>query len=76
MFASCAQRVPSPAASEGQVRGVDVKHTKKRGTKAASHKEVWIFLVGVDVLGDPLRQKMNRRKQRITPTDYKKSVGV
>ena len=32
-----------------------------------SHKEVWIFLVGVDVLGDPLRQNLIRRKQRDNP---------
>ena len=38
--------------------------------KAPSHKEVGFLLVGVDVLGDPLRQKMNRRKQRDNPDRF------
>ena len=36
----------------------------------ASLKEVGFLLVGVDVLGDPLRQKLIRRKQKLTPTDF------
>ena len=45
--------------------------------KAPSHKEVGFLLVWVDVLGDPLRPKMNRRKQRDNPDRFSmKSVGV
>ena len=41
----------------------------------ASHKEVGFLLVGVDVLGDPLRQNFIRRKQRDNPDRFSRSVG-
>ena len=45
---------------------------KKSPPKQTSHKEVGFLLVGVDVLGDPLRQKLIRRKQRDNPDRFLK----
>ena len=36
-----------------------------------------MFLVGVDVLGDPLRQKFDTQKaKRLTPTDLQNLSGL
>ena len=35
-----------------------------------------MFLVGVDVLGDPLRQKFDTQKAKRYPDRFLKSVGV
>ena len=53
---------------------IDIKSNLE---KAGSHKEVGFLLVGVDVLGDPLRQKFDTQKAKNNPDRFfKKSVGV
>ena len=42
-------------------------HRKSTCEKATSHKDVGFLLVGVDVLGDPLRQKFNTQKAKNNP---------
>ena len=67
---------PASSAPQIWVNKRDYKEHKKARQSRASHQEVGFLLVGVDVLGDPLRQKLNCRKQRTPRQIYKKSIGV